>query len=277
MADSRPGGEKDAYSQQRRLSGSARQPPCSHPTQETPQKESHRLPARQRQAPCRASSDRREGLGSAPTPAILSHGSSLGLPRQPLIEKLDGEQIDESRAERDLGYDIRSGRWGAVLASCGDIASYLSSYKYPSTTSRIPRTILHHSNFKGNEFRLILSFGLPAFRLPMKIKYYHYFQLLVIAMQLAESRSIEPSTIPDIDDLLTKFLQQFPLLHTKRHNVQSVHSIEHIGATVQDFGQLSNYSTFNFESLLGISSSFETLFRKYPSKQTKCDQKCNEG
>ncbi|CAF1585501.1 unnamed protein product [Didymodactylos carnosus] len=87
-------------------------------------------------------------------------------------------------------------------------------------------------------------------------------------MQLAESRSIEPSTIPDINDLLTKFLQQFPLLYTKRHNVQSVHSIAHIGATVQDFGQLSNYSTFNFQSLLGISSSFETLFRKYPSKQT---------
>ncbi|CAF1212897.1 unnamed protein product [Didymodactylos carnosus] len=95
MADSRPGGEKDAYSQQRRLSGSARPPPCSHPSQQTPQKEPHRLPARQRQAPCRASSDRidrREGLGSAPTPAILSHGSFLRLPRQPLFEKLDGEQ-----------------------------------------------------------------------------------------------------------------------------------------------------------------------------------------
>ncbi|CAF1254477.1 unnamed protein product [Didymodactylos carnosus] len=60
----------------------------------TPQKEPHRLPSRQRQAPCRASSDRidrREGLAFAPTPAILSHGSSLGLPHQPLIEKLDGE------------------------------------------------------------------------------------------------------------------------------------------------------------------------------------------
>ncbi|CAF4629200.1 unnamed protein product, partial [Didymodactylos carnosus] len=65
-------------------------------------------------------------------------------------------------------------------------------------------------------------------------------------MQLAESRSIEPSTIPDINDLLTKFLQQFPLLYTKRHNVQSVHSIAHIGATVQDFEFLTASSLFLF-------------------------------
>ncbi|CAF1238493.1 unnamed protein product [Didymodactylos carnosus] len=91
----------------RRLSGSARPPPCSHPSQETPQKEPHRLPARQRQAPCRASSDRidrREGLGSAPVPAILSHGSSLGLPRQPLIEKLDGEQMAGTELDRQIQF-----------------------------------------------------------------------------------------------------------------------------------------------------------------------------
>ncbi|CAF1656117.1 unnamed protein product, partial [Didymodactylos carnosus] len=62
-----------------------------------------------------------------------------------------------------LDKEYRSEDW-SLYDKIGDIASYLSSYKYPSTTSRIPRTILQHSKFKGNEFRLILFFGLPAFR-----------------------------------------------------------------------------------------------------------------
>ncbi|CAF1035429.1 unnamed protein product [Didymodactylos carnosus] len=141
MADSRPGGEKDAYSQQRRLSGSARPPPCSHPSQETPQKEPHRLPARQRQDPCRASSDRidrREGLGSAPTPAILSteapsdyhvNRSLKNWMVNKVYEDLDEvvEDVKEWIASKNRDFFIRRidmlpSKWEAVIEVDGEYA-----------------------------------------------------------------------------------------------------------------------------------------------------------
>ncbi|CAF1522861.1 unnamed protein product [Adineta ricciae] len=44
---------------------------------------------------------------------------------------------------------------------------------------------------------------------------------------------------------------QFAELYTRRHVVQVVHSVIHIPATVKDFGPLTNFTTFNFESILG--------------------------
>ena len=46
-------------------------------------------------------------------------------------------------------------------------------------------------------------------------------------------------------------MYEYPLLYTNRHNQQVIHSIDHVAQTVQNYGQLSNYSTYNFESVLG--------------------------
>ncbi|CAF4338960.1 unnamed protein product [Rotaria magnacalcarata] len=48
------------------------------------------------------------------------------------------------------------------------------------------------------------------------------------------------------------FLYEYPLLYTDRHNQQVIHSIDHVAQSVQNYGQLSNYSTYNFVSVLGI-------------------------
>ncbi|CAF1930024.1 unnamed protein product [Rotaria magnacalcarata] len=47
------------------------------------------------------------------------------------------------------------------------------------------------------------------------------------------------------------FLYEYPLLYTDRHNQQVIHSIDHVAQSVQNYGQLSNYSTYNFVSVLG--------------------------
>ncbi|CAF4356709.1 unnamed protein product [Rotaria magnacalcarata] len=51
--------------------------------------------------------------------------------------------------------------------------------------------------------------------------------------------------------LLEKFVFTFHLLYGKRHCVNTVHSIIHFHQTGKDYGPLTNYSTFNYESVIG--------------------------
>ena len=125
--------------------------------------------------------------------------------------------------------------------------------------------------FKSNELRLILLFAAPVFKRYLTPAIYRNYLLIVFAFHLAESRSLKPEDVEAIRYLsglvnilnrkllknkseyiiIDTFLYEYPLLYTKRHNQQVIHSIYHVAQTVQNYGQLSNYSTYNFESVLG--------------------------
>lgn len=77
--------------------------------------------------------------------------------------------------------------------------------------------------------------------------------MLVVGIHLAESRRVERTEIDSIRTIMDEFLRRFPVLYSARHNTQSVHSLQHVADSVSDFGSLGNYSTFNFESILGKS------------------------
>jgi hypothetical protein len=70
-------------------------------------------------------------------------------------------------------------------------------------------------------------------------------------MHLTESRRISLNHLPIIQQLSEYFVLDFPKLYTPRHVTQVVHSVIHIPATVKDFGPLTNFTTFNFEDVLG--------------------------
>ncbi|CAF4170049.1 unnamed protein product, partial [Rotaria magnacalcarata] len=83
----------------------------------------------------------------------------------------------------------------------------LSTHKFPSTTCRIPRSILKYNQFKANELRSVLLFGFSSFSF-LPRKYYRHFVLLVIAAHLCESRSISPDQLSYIRQLTTEFVYQ---------------------------------------------------------------------
>ena len=89
----------------------------------------------------------------------------------------------------------------------------------------------------------------------MKKKYYEHFKQLVLAVHLAESRALLENDIKVVHNLCYHFLLQFPDLYGKRHNVQVVHSLIHLSESIRDFGPVTSYTTFNFESLLGEPNS----------------------
>lgn len=131
---------------------------------------------------------------------------------------------------------------------------YLSSIKYPSTSVRMPRSLLKYEQYKANELRAILLYGFSGFCGVLPLEYARHFLLLVIGMHIAESRRIEIEQVNDIRVLLDRFLHLFPTLYSPRQNSQTVHSLNHVADSVSDYGSLSNYSTFNFENVLGEKS-----------------------
>ena len=74
----------------------------------------------------------------------------------------------------------------------------LNRYRYPSTTSRTPRSIIQFHRYKANELRLILLFAAPVFKHYLKPMFYKNYLLLVFALHLAESRTLERKDIDDI-------------------------------------------------------------------------------
>jgi hypothetical protein len=103
---------------------------------------------------------------------------------------------------------------------------------------------------------MILLFGFIAFKNVLKDRFYNHFLKLVVAIHLSEFRAITVDMRKNIKTLLDEFLMEFPQLYTARHNQQVIHSLYHIGQTVNDYGPLTSYSTFHFENILGDIHSF---------------------
>lgn len=127
----------------------------------------------------------------------------------------------------------------------------LRSVRFPSTTTRRPRSINKFSKYKGSELRSLLLFGFSIFEDILQQRYYSHFLLLVLIMHMAESRCFDLNCSEGLRHLCTQFVVVFPQLYSIRHNVQVIHSVIHIPDTVKEYGPLWNYSTFNFESVLG--------------------------
>ncbi|CAF1528663.1 unnamed protein product [Adineta ricciae] len=150
-----------------------------------------------------------------------------------------------------LGKEYRTREWN-VIERINKLADLFKRVRLPSTTTRIPRSLLDYNKFKANELRVLLLFGHAIFKAILPKRFYDHLLQLVVIMHLAEGREIDKLDIRIITRLCHSFLIKFSLLYTERHCVQVVHSILHVPDTVQDFGPLTNYTTFHFENDIGM-------------------------
>ncbi|CAF1357828.1 unnamed protein product [Didymodactylos carnosus] len=132
-----------------------------------------------------------------------------------------------------------------------ELTKKFDSLKYPYTTYRLPRSLKYFGKFKSNEIRMLILFGYVAFFGILKEPYFSHFMKLVTIAHLAESRHLTQENIRYVDTLVELYVTEFESLYGERNLVSNVHSLYHIPATLSDFGQFMNYSTFNFESLIG--------------------------
>ncbi|CAF2107921.1 unnamed protein product [Rotaria magnacalcarata] len=150
-----------------------------------------------------------------------------------------------------LSHQDKDEQW-SVYSRINYLSSLLSRIRFPSTTTRYPRSLNKFAKYKGSELRLVLLFGHSIFEKILKDEYYSHFLLLVLAIHYAESRCLTRDMVDIVGKLCNTFLYEFPKLYTTRQNVQVVHSISHLSETLRKFGPLSTYSTFNFENRLGV-------------------------
>ena len=139
----------------------------------------------------------------------------------------------------------------SIIKHLPDIVIDFSKLKFPSTTTRHPRSLSQWQKLKGSELRVILLFGDVIFKKYLKHTYYHHLMQLVMTMHYAKASSVDYEDIERINRLTKSFVSKFSTLYGVRHVVQVVHSIAHIGSTVADYGPLSSFTTFNFENDLG--------------------------
>lgn len=151
----------------------------------------------------------------------------------------------------------RTQQW-SIHQYINQIESDIQRFRFPSTTTRAPRTIKKYYRLKANESRVILLIVYPTFKQYLKPIYYKHLQLLSFALHIGELREITSSKLNEMQVLLEKFVYTFHYLYGKRHAVNTVHSVIHFCDTVKDYGPLSNYSTFNYESLIG---NYGLIFR----------------
>ena len=146
----------------------------------------------------------------------------------------------------------------SLVKSLGSIDSDLVNIMYPSTTTRSPRSIMKPLKLKANECRVLLTIGYPVFKKYLPEKYYIHLQKLAFGIHIGESSSISQQQLSDMDVLLSSFVDDFP--YHERYIVQTIHCVKHFATTTKDFGPLSNYSTFNFESIIGKNTKIFECF-----------------
>ena len=78
--------------------------------------------------------------------------------------------------------------------------------------------------------RAVCLYGFAAFCHVPPMKYVRHFLMLVVAVHLSESRSIDRNQVENIRLLLDQFLRQFGDLYTNHHNTQSIHSLQQVHA-----------------------------------------------
>ena len=149
-----------------------------------------------------------------------------------------------------LSVEFRHSDWN-VSDRLNELSDLFRHLRFPSTTTRIPRSLKDFTKFKGNELRSLLLFGHVIFKRILRKRFYDHLLQLVIIMHLAESRQLEQRDIDLIHRLSKNFVVYFSQLYGERHCVQVVHSVVHIAATLHDYGPLTNYTTFQFENDLG--------------------------
>jgi len=81
--------------------------------------------------------------------------------------------------------------------------------------------------------------------------------MLSFGISIGESRDISLEKLHKMELLLSNFVDDFP--YHERYIVQNIHSIKHFSTTTKDFGPLFNFSTFNFEGVIGSIIAFILL------------------
>lgn len=160
--------------------------------------------------------------------------------------------------------------WNSRMKNIGDIAlrpversilneRLLNLTAYcPREFSRKPRGTKDSSFYKAKEYRQLLLYTGPIILqgLLEKKKYDHFIHFHV-AIRLLDNpvHTVDLSTVEYAEQLLKNFVADFPSIYREDLVSYNVHSLIHLAEDVRNYGFLSSYSSYYFESYLGQLNS----------------------
>lgn len=120
----------------------------------------------------------------------------------------------------------------------------------PREFARKPRTLLELPRWKATEFReFSLYTGIVALKEHVPEEIYEHFLLLHCFYRILSS-SPNTENLRKAQLMTTNFVELFPVLYGRSSISYNVHNILHIAECVEQFGDLSNFSAYNFENFL---------------------------
>ncbi|CAF1300884.1 unnamed protein product [Didymodactylos carnosus] len=122
-----------------------------------------------------------------------------------------------------------------------EIDEELNYLRYPSTTTRVPTTIIKYARMKANELRVALFTGMPILKHYLPEQYYRHAQLLTCSIFVSENREISTTAVDIIRECMETFIDYFGYYYGKRNVVQTVHCVLHLPDTVHEFGPVYSY------------------------------------
>ena len=122
---------------------------------------------------------------------------------------------------------------------------------FPCEITRKPRTLDETDRYKATEFKNFLLYSGVVSLCVLEESVYKNFLLLSCAVRLLSDNNITEDSIKLSRDMLRKFVVHFGTLYGERYLVYNVHNLVHICDDVENYGKLSNFSAFPFESFLG--------------------------
>lgn len=135
----------------------------------------------------------------------------------------------------DLGYDTK---WSAL--EMFKINEIMKKIKFPKEFKRKVRGINEISHWKGSEYGSFLHYlSITVLKDSLPLEYYQHFLLFFCAITICSSKF-----------LLNTYIESFITMYGEQFIVSNVHNLTHIVDEVREFGELSTFDTYPFESCL---------------------------
>lgn len=123
------------------------------------------------------------------------------------------------------------------------------STSQPSCFQRKERPLSDFGYFKGSELRTFLLYAGPvALKDNIPHNMYENFLMLHTAITILCDTEKYENVASLAQDLLVRFVENFAEIYGDQHIVYNVHTLIHIVADCQMYGNLNNFNAFPFEN-----------------------------
>lgn len=164
--------------------------------------------------------------------------------------------LDEGVMKKNLniwmkGTSVYNNKWSKQIKTALSENILQWNKECPSDINRKVRGLQFLSYWKATEFRtMLLYYGIVAFKDVLEDELYDHFLYLCLAVRICSCKYYVKRYKTIARDLFSDYCKQFVIFYGSNAVVSNIHNISHIYEDVEEFGSLTDISTYPFENFL---------------------------